>query len=269
VHPSGHDPDPALRGAGEERLGQMRGADGDDLEVEPPAEGRRRLGHRGPVPRELRVAAARQQDEPPARLRRERRRPGEALPHVVDERVSRADRVGAEGAEQLGLEREEGDHAAGAPRDRLRAAAPPRPDLGRDVVDERHAEPAQAAGEETVEVREVDEDRRVRAAADRLGAETGERAAQRRRLSEDFGHADDRERLGGDDTVETRGLEARAAHAEGGQVRPRAAQRREQARRELVARGLAGGDQDVHRKRLRQAREPAIREPGGESISHR
>jgi hypothetical protein len=165
------DPNAALRGPRVQRIGEPGGAHGDDLQIETLRENRRGLRHGPPVALELGAAAARKEHQATPCLFRERRGPGEAFRHVLDERMAGADGVGAEAAVDLGFEWKERDDPPGAARNRPRPPPPPGPDLGADVVDERHTVPPEAPRKEPVKVgksmRTAAAGRRRRASADK------------------------------------------------------------------------------------------------------
>ena len=100
-----------------------------------------------------------------------------------------------------------------------------------------------------MEVGKVDEDRGVGPPLARLGVQALERRAQGRKLFDDFGDAHDREAFRGDHTLQTRLGQSLPSHPEGVQVRPLPPQRREEMRAVQVARGLAGGDEELHEER--------------------
>ena len=76
---------------------------------------------------------------------------------------------------------------------RLQPSRPPRPDLRADVVDDRNAEPLDAARQRKVEVGKIDDDERVGTIRRALTPPAPERGPRSRQLADRFGQAGHRE----------------------------------------------------------------------------
>ena len=142
------------------------------------------------------------------------------------------------------LERKDHKHAIRDLLDRLEPLRPPRPDLRADVVDHRHAEPANQRREPEVEIRKIDQHERVRTRALRLGDELAARGDRSGQLGEGFGQAGDGEIAIVVDEAAARRRELRATKAGDGNVRiDRAQLARQRAGVEIAGRLAAREEQ--------------------------
>ena len=144
--------------------------------------------------------------------------------HDLDERVADERDGHARLAVERLLEREDHEHAVDGLPDLLEPAAPPGPDLGRDVVDDRDSAPLQLAREAQIEVGVVDEDGEVGALGVGAGEQFAEDAPQAGQVAQHFEEADDREIVDVRNELTTLGLQAVAAEAERVDVFPEGAE---------------------------------------------
>ena len=137
------------------------------------------------------------------------------------------------------LEREHDGEPVDPARDRAHAAAPPRPDLRADVVEDRNAGPLGGAREPQVELREVDQDAEVGRVLAQAAHEQAIDAEELADVARRFDDADRRDLGRVDHRLHPRGAEPGAAdpeHLEPGDSR---AQRAQEVGAVEVARRLA------------------------------
>ena len=127
------------------------------------------------------------------------------------------------------LERKNHEHKIGNRANGFQASGAPGPDLGADVINDRHAEPFEVSCERKVEVGEIDRDERV----GRLGAGRRGELPKRRPRSRDnhdrLGQAGNRQPAVIGDQASARGRQLRSAEAgdvDAGVDRPQLARKR-------------------------------------------
>ena len=148
------------------------------------------------------------------------------------------------------LERQDGEHLIDISAHGAGAAGPPRPDRGRDVIEDRDfgREPAHAAGDPVGEIGAVDDHQRVRARGDHGGGGLANPAKNHRQPARDCRNAHDRKLVDGewtDDASRRHGASADPVERQCAAV-PRF-ERTNQRRAERIA-GFFGGD-DINRER--------------------
>ncbi len=146
----------------------------------------------------------------------------------------------------LFLERKDDQHAIGNAPHRLDPAGPPRPELGGDVVNDRHAEALHGVREAEVEIGEVDGDEHVGTRLGRVCHELPVHGVRTRQHARNLEQTGDRQPLEVRD--QTGAASAQAFASEAGDRRRRIARQdlaRERAGIE-ISRRLTAGDQDPH-----------------------
>ena len=201
------------------------------------------------MPADLFLPAARQEADQELALPRQavaRRRPLEGGQHV-EERV--ADELDGHPRllVQADLEREDGEDPGDVAGHRPQAPAAPGPDLRRHEIDDRDAEPARPAGQQQVEVGEVDQDQDARPRVAEPADEIAEDAVERREAADDLGAAHDGRALDAVEDLHAGRRHARPAHAGHGQLRLECRERAGERGAVKIAGGLSGDHQDVNR----------------------
>ena len=111
------------------------------------------------------------------------------------------------------LERKNHEHKIGNRANGFQASGAPGPDLGADVIDDRHAEPFDLRRETKVEVRRVEDNERIGTLGARGGDEAAERRQRSRHLGNGFGQSGDRDVAVVVDDASAGRLELRSAQA--------------------------------------------------------
>ena len=232
----------------EEARVEARGHGEGELQVASPlAEESQRARDRREVVRDLLPPAARQHGQHRSRgvqpLRGEKRGAVRRRPRELDEGMAHErDRDSRLAVERL-LEGEDHDHLRDALPDRPHPAAAPRPDLRRDVVDDRDAAPLQLARESEVEVRVVHEHGDGRPVAVHLLEDGAEHRAQVAQVAEHLEKPHHGQVADVGEEAAALGPEPVAAEAEHLEGAHLIAQVTDEVAGVQVARGLAAGDE--------------------------
>ena len=149
------------------------------------------------------------------------------------------------------LERKDHEHPVHVRLHRLHAAGAPRPQLRADVVDDGDAETAERGQQPEIEVRRVDGHEHVRTQLTCLVDEPPQHRERARHDADRFGQAGDRQAAVVADEMPARGFETMAAEAEDFGVRLARMQLRGERAGIQIARRLAAGDHDSHRRSRR------------------
>ena len=195
----------------------------------------------------VRPAARQQRHDRPARLQadaaKERLAPF-GRPRELHERVADEGGGGPRRAVDLRLEGEDHEDAVRDRPERAHAPASPRPELRRDVVDERDALAAQGGREPEVEIREVDHDGDVGADGTCGPHQAPVHLERARQHAHRLGEAGDRQPAVVPHQLAARRLEPVAPEPENPNVRGDRAERLRQGARIQVARRFAARHQD-------------------------
>jgi hypothetical protein len=128
--------------------------------------------------------------------------------------------------------------------DRLEALRTPCPDLRADVIHDWNSERLDPAREPEIEIREVDDDQRVRTIRTGPGHQPPQRRVRSRNFPEGLGQAGDRHTPIVFENRTARGAEGGASHASDGDLRIDPVQLAHECAGVQIAGRLAAGDQE-------------------------